>query len=411
MGGQKVQLTNSTMPSRTLPSSIRCFCFGLILIATISLQSESILAFSVGDSPQSFVLSHHQRVSECRSSRFAQTMSMSYNEEDDSSNCSNNEHDTSNTHNSKRYPGRKRAILRKYGKAIAISSTLLYGPMATMPSARRFTSTTAHASTTAKAAVPTRSDYNFKDFKDIKGKLSLAPGANVQEYEEVLAKVEVEGEEAIKDLKKESAAALTIGDTGEEGGVDTTSGSSEVATGRRAKRAQKKAQKKKKQSQVSEWESDEFGFGEDYDDEDDFDSGVLSLAGSSKGGGKTLPSKKSKSGGESGGSGGVVLTDKMAYNNYKAPMSKEEQTKAIKKIAFYSIFPVFVITTIRGQIKAWKERRWVKKGLALRDEEYKQYLEEKKKKKDGKGDDDGECLFLCVSSYFPSRPTLKLLTL
>ena len=131
---------------------------------------------------------------------------------------------------------------------------------------------------------------------------------------------------------------------------------------------------------------------------------------SSKGGGKTSPSKKSKSGGESGGSGGVVLTDKMAYNNYKAPMSKEEQTKAIKKIAFYSIFPVFVITTIRGQIKAWKERRWVKKGLALRDEEYKQYLEEKKKKKDGKGDDDGECLFLCVSS-FPSCPTLKLLTL
>ena len=380
------------MPSRTLPSSIRCFCFGLILIATISLQSESILAFSVGDCPQSLVLSHHQRVSECRSHKFAQTMSMSKqnNNEEDDSNCSSNEHDVSNTHNTKRYPGRKRAILRKYGKAIAISSTLLYGPMATMPSARRFTATTAHASTAATAAVPTSSDYNFKDFKDIKGKLSLAPGANVQEYEEVLAKVEVEGEEAIKDLKKESAAALTIGDTGQEGGVDT-SGSSEVATGRRAKRAQKKAQKKKK-NQVSEWETDEFGFGEDYDDEDDFDSGVLSLAGSSSSGDKTSPSKKSKSGGESGGSGGgVVLTDKMAYNNYKAPMSKEEQTKAIKKIAFYSIFPVFVITTIRGQVKAWKERRWVKKGLAIRDEEYKQYLEEKKKKKDGKGDDDGEC--------------------
>merc|ERR1712029_1294060 len=85
----------------------------------------------------------------------------------------------------------------------------------------------------------------------------------------------------------------------------------------------------------------------------------------------------------------VMLTDKMAYNNYQEARSKADQINVIKKGAFYSIFPVFVITTIRGQIKAWKERRWVKQGLAIVEGERQKYLEEKKKKRD-RDKDDGD---------------------
>ena len=147
----------------------------------------------------------------------------------------------------------------------ALSTTLLYGPMATMPSARRVLGATAHAASST-AAPASGGAYNFQDFKDIKGKLSLAPGANVGEYEEILAKVEVEGEKALEDRKYGEKAALTIGDSGEEGG-DAASSSESEKKGRRATRAERKAQKKaqKKKSQVSEWESDEFGFGEDDD--------------------------------------------------------------------------------------------------------------------------------------------------
>ena len=96
----------------------------------------------------------------------------------------------------------------------------------------------------------------------------------------------------------------------------------------------------------------------------------------------------------------------MAYNNYKPKMSKDEQTKVIKKGAFYSIFPVFVITMIRGQVKAWKERKWVKKGMAIKEEEYKTYLEEKKKKKEGKDDDDDGKLYC---AYYVCRSFILIL--
>ncbi len=268
--------------------------------------------------------------------------------------------------NDTRKAGRKRALVKKCGKAIALSTTLLYGPMLSVPLVRRTTGSTAHA---ASSVAADGSAYKFQDFKDVKKKLSLAPGANVQEYEEILAKVEVEGEEALENYKPGETTALTIGGSGEED--DSSSSQEQTKTkGRRASR-----RKDKKQSQVSEWESDEFGFGDD--DEDDFDSGVISLGSGSASSSKLSPSK-----GKSGGGGGdVVLTDKMAYNNYKAPVSKTDHTKIIKKGALYSIFPVFVITMIRGQIKAYKERKFVKKGLAIKEEEYKQYLEEKKKKK------------------------------
>ena len=120
------------------------------------------------------------------------------------------------SHDKQRISGRKRALLRKYGKAIALSTTLLYGPMV-------FGSTAHAASTTAAAPNPTDA-WKFKDFKDIKMKLSLAPGANVGEYEEILAKVEVEGEAAFDDEKYgKKEAALTIGDPGEGGGEAASS--------------------------------------------------------------------------------------------------------------------------------------------------------------------------------------------
>jgi len=136
---------------------------------------------------------------------------------EDDSNCNEYQQQQSNNNKPQKVTGRKRAIVRKYGKAIAISTTLLYGPMACLPSTRRITSTTAHAAASTTATATTDS-YNFKDFKDMKGKLSLAPGANVQVYEEVLAKVEVEGEEALKDSKYGEKTTLSIGESGEDEG-------------------------------------------------------------------------------------------------------------------------------------------------------------------------------------------------
>jgi hypothetical protein len=303
-------------------------------------------------------------------------MSSKVNEDDTSSPCRGNP------------PGRKRALVRKYGKAIALSTTLLYGPMLSVPFARRTLGSTAHAAAST-ATAPSKTDaYNFQDFKDVKKKLSLAPGANVQEYEEILERVAVEGDEALEELKYgQKEAALTIG--GDDDGAGGEGGRGTLT--RAEKRAQKKRQKQQsKNQQVSEWESDEFGFGED--DDDDLDSGVLTMGSSSTSspGSKLSPSKSG------GGKGDVVVTDKMAYSNYKAPDTKEDHMKKIKKGAFYSIFPVFVITMVRGQIRAYREKKWVKKGLAIVEEERKAYLEEKKKKKNGQK----VSVLICVVSAY-----------
>lgn len=374
---QTVAYTKKDKMSRA--QSSRCLSLGLILMSMVSPQSKLATAFSPSQ-PQKLFASRIVVSSESNKSLSHMRMSKEDN------NCSEDD-----IPRSQRLVGRKRALLQKYGKAIALSTTLLYGPMASMPTARRILGSTAHAaSTVATATAPTSgSDYNFKDFKDIKGKLSLAPGADVQQYEEILAKVEVMGEKALEDAKYESKAALTIGESTGEGGGES---SEQQTDGRRGKKAQKQKQTKNK---VSDWESDEFGFG-DADDED-FDESVISLgSGAITKKGKLSPSSKSKSGatdsGGKGGGGDVLLTDKLAYNNYKAPLSKDEQMKTVKKGAFYSIFPVFVITMIRGRIKSYKEKKWVKKGLAIVEEERKKYLEEKKKKKEGKkpGDDDDD---------------------
>ncbi|KAL3790693.1 hypothetical protein HJC23_009793 [Cyclotella cryptica] len=112
--------------------------------------------------------------------------------------------------------GRKRALLRKYSKAIVLSTTLIYGPMASAPFARRsfIGSTNAHAAASTTSLVSSSgSAYNFQDFKDVKKKLSLAPGANVQAYEEILERVAVEGDDALQGMKPgEMEAALTIGE-------------------------------------------------------------------------------------------------------------------------------------------------------------------------------------------------------
>jgi phosphopantothenoylcysteine synthetase/decarboxylase len=81
----------------------------------------------------------------------------------------------------------------------------------------------------------------------------------------------------------------------------------------------------------------------------------------------------------------------MAYNNYQAALGKDDHMKTIKKGAFYSIFPVFAITMIRGQLRAYREKKRVKRGLALFEQEKKDYLEEKKRKKEeGEEDDDDD---------------------
>ncbi|KAL3810077.1 hypothetical protein ACHAXA_011810 [Cyclostephanos tholiformis] len=285
-------------------SSIRYLSYGVAMIAALSLQYNHATAFSSNDCSSTLFTCRRIAPSQ-RGSRYSQIMTMS--RTDESSNCNNN----LETQNVKRLPGRKRALLGKCGKAIAISTTLLYGPVA-----RHYPRSTVHA------ASP---------------------------YEEILAKVEVEGEKAFEDIKHGDIAALTIGESHAEVGEAAASG------GKSLSRKERKDNKKKSQRCTNK--------------------GKLSLS-------------KTDSGGKGGGD--VLLTDKMAYNNYKAPMSKEEQNKVIKKLAFYSIFPVFVITTIRGQIKAYKEKKWVKKGLALVEEERQKYLEEKKKKKEGKNDDDDD---------------------
>ena len=121
--------------------SIRSCCLSLILVAAISLQIDCTVAFS--NSPRSFVTTHHHhhRTSECKI-RPSNNMYMS---SEDDSNYNEYKQQQSNNNNQQKVTGRKRAIVRKYGKAIAISTTLLYGPMACLPSTRRITSTTAHA--------------------------------------------------------------------------------------------------------------------------------------------------------------------------------------------------------------------------------------------------------------------------
>jgi hypothetical protein len=270
--------------------------------------------------------------------------------------------------------GRKRAILRKYSRAIALSTTLIYGPMASAPLARRFVGgSTAHA---AASTVAPQSDYNFQDFKDVKKKLSLAPGANVQKYEEILQRVEVEGKAALEDMKPgDLEAALTVGGSGD---------GATAATGK-AGRASKKAQKKQSKKQaVSDWESDEFGFGEDEDD--DFE-GVLNIGSTSS---KPAKGKRKSAIRDDSAKGDVIITDRMAYNKYQEALGKEDQMKTIKKLGFYSIFPVFVITLIRGQIRAFREKKKVKRGLALFEQEKKEYEEEMKKKGKGGGYDDDD---------------------
>lgn len=276
--------------------------------------------------------------------------------------------------------GRKRAQLRKYSKAIALSTALMYGPMASAPFARRsfIGSSNAHAAASTTSLVSSSGNsYNFQDFKDVKKKLSLAPGANVQAYEEILERVAVEGDDALQGMKPgEMEAALTIGganvDSGESAAKDTGT-----------QKIQKKQSKKQK---VSEWESDEFGFGED--DDDDIDSGVLKIGSSSSSPSK-VKGKAPSASGENSGKGDVVVTDKMAYNNYQAALSRKDHMKTIKKGAFYSIFPVFVITMIRGQVRAYREKKKVKRGLALFEQEKKDYIEERKKQ-GSKGEDDDD---------------------
>lgn len=276
--------------------------------------------------------------------------------------------------------GRKRALLRKYSRAIALSTTLIYGPMASTPFARRsfIGCSNAHAASSTTKLVPSSGNvYNFQDFKDVKKKLSLAPGANVQAYEEILERVAVEGDDALQGMKPgEMEAALTIGGTSVESGESTAK-----ETGK--KKIQNKQSKKQK---VSEWESDEFGFGDD--DDDDADSGVLTM-GSSASSPSKIKGKVPLASGDNAGKGDVVVTDKMAYNNYQAALSKTDHMKTIKKGAFYSIFPVFVITMIRGQVRAYREKKKVKRGLALFEQEKKDYIEERKKQ-GNKGEDDDD---------------------
>ena len=273
-----------------------------------------------------------------------------------------------------RRKGRKRALLRKYGKAIALSTTLMYGPMASAPFARRIAGSTAQAA--ASTVAPSKADYNFQDFKDVKKKLSLAPGANAQKYQEILERVEVEGETALKNMKPgDLESALKIGGSDAEGRESTVG---------KAGRGKKKAQKKQStKQQVSDWESDEFGFGDE--DEDEFE-GVMNIGSSTS---KLAKGARKASSGSESGKGDVLITDKMAYNNYQEALGKEDQMKTIKRLSFYSILPVGVITLTRGQIRAYKEKKRVKRGLALFEQEKKE-IEEEMKRKGNKDDDDGD---------------------
>lgn len=291
--------------------------------------------------------------------------------------CLSKHDDAEGPSDTERIHGRKRALMKKYGRAIVLSSTLMYGPIASAPARRVFGHAAAHAASTAAKA----GEYNFEDFRDVKKKLSLVPGANVQAYEEILSKVEVEGEEALAGSSYEDKATLVVGETNE------ASASASSKNDRKSKKSQARAQRKKQKTSDSDWGSDEFGFD---DEDDDLDDDVLSIdSKKAKSGGNIGPSK-ANAGMSGSGSGGVVIVDRMAFNDYQAERSKEDQIKVIKKLTFYTLFPVFIITTIRGQFRAWKEKKWVKKGLAVLEEDRQKYLEEKKKKKEGKGDDGKE---------------------
>merc|ERR1711957_805883 len=152
--------------------------------------------------------------------------------------------------------------------------------------------------------------------------------------------------------------------------------------------------KKQDENQISEWESDEFGY--DADGGDDFDTGVMLITGRGKNApsNKLSPSKTSnKSDGDStrkGKGGDVVLTDKMAFNNYRASLSPVDKITSIKKGTACFFFPMLIITTIRGQVRAYREKKWVQKGLTIKEEERQNYLDEKKKKKEGKNDDNDD---------------------
>jgi hypothetical protein len=171
-------------------------------------------------------------------------------------------------------------------------------------------------------------------------------------------------------------AALTVGGSGD--GASSATG--------KAGRASKKAQKKQSKKQtVSDWESDEFGFGEE--EEDEFE-GVLNMGSTP---GKPAKGKRKSATGDDSAKGDVILTERMAYNRYQEALGKEDQMKTIKKLGFYSIFPVFAITLIRGQIRAFREKKKVKRGLALFEQEKREYEEERKRKgKDGGDDDDDD---------------------
>merc|ERR1711862_654888 len=240
--------------------------------------------------------------------------------------------------------------------AIALSSTLLYGPMATMPSTRRISGHTAHAASSIAAPQKT-SDYNFQDFFEDKDKLrSLKPGANLQ------SKVEFEGDAVSEGLSYDKRDAPTIGKSGDGG---ERSGAARKKMGRRSKKA------------------DEFGFGDD----DNLD-GLVALK--VKSGGKVGETKTKVGESASSDSGSVMLIDRMAFNNYTPEKPKEERIKIIKKTTFIISIPYIIVLFTRGRIRDWKEKRWVKKGLAIFEEDRRKYLEEKKKNK-GQGDDnDGD---------------------
>jgi len=379
---------------------MRChFC--LVSLATVSFQCNRSMAFSVCTMSNNRFLvplssfASQKQIDPSRGRKKVALTHLGLNDKDD--NCVDQKPRTT-----QRISGYKRALLRKSGKTIALFTALLCGPMASMPSTRRIIGSTANAaSSSVTAPSPSASTksgdgsaYKFEDFKGMEGKLSLAPGAIVEEYDEILAKIEVERGKALEDGKDaQKQSDISIGDSGGAGDGDSVLSSPSSRETKGGRSASKRAQRKKqKESQMSEWELDEFGY--DADGDNDLDKGVMSFNGSSKGASsnKLSPSKKSKtSAGDSteGGKGGnVVVIDKMAFSNYKAPLPQEEKIKTIKKGTAYGLLPFATMLTIRGQVRAYRERTWVQKGLAIMEEEKQKYLEEKKKKKEGKKDDD-----------------------
>jgi len=357
-----------------------------VSLATVSFQCNRSMAFSACTMPKNRVsvpLSSFAPQRQIDAPRGRKTIALAHlglNNEDD--NCVDRKPRTT-----QRISGRKRAWLRKFGKNMALFATLLCGPMTSIPSARRIVGSTANAasssvaspSPSAPSAAGDGSAYTLKDFKGMEGKLSLAPGIVAEEYDEMLEKVEVEGRTALDD-------AIVIGDSGGAGNGDTSS--RETKGGRSAsKRARRK---KQKESQLSEWELDEFGY--DADGDNDLDKGVMSISGSRKAGKKLSQSKKSKGDSTEGGKGGnAVMIDKMAFGSYKAPLPQEEKIKTVRRKSLYAAVPFCSALLLRGQVRIYRERKWVKKGLTIMEEERQKHLEEKKKKKEGnQDDDDGE---------------------